>query len=74
MTLESRQNFAHLCPIGSELIPFLRFPLRILDPVGIGVGGVIAVDRGGNLAMPDNTVGMVRGVTSSELAPTVPVY
>ncbi|MGI9415649.1 MAG: isoaspartyl peptidase/L-asparaginase family protein [Hyphomicrobiales bacterium] len=37
-------------------------------------GGVIAVDRDGNIATPYNTEGMVRGVTSSDLAPKVEVY
>ena len=37
-------------------------------------GGVIAVDRDGNVAMPYNTEGMVRGTTSNDLAPVVEVY
>jgi len=37
-------------------------------------GGVVAVDRDGRVAMPYNTEGMVRGVASNELAPTVEVY
>ena len=37
-------------------------------------GGVIAVDRDGNVTMPYNTAGMVRGVTSDNLAPVVEVY
>ena len=37
-------------------------------------GGVIAVDRDGNVAMPFNTEGMVRGTTSNKLAPKVEVY
>ena len=37
-------------------------------------GGVIAVDRDGNLAMPYNTEGMVRGAASNELAPVVEVF
>ena len=37
-------------------------------------GGVIAVDRDGSIATPYNTEGMVRGLTSSDLAPKVEVY
>jgi beta-aspartyl-peptidase (threonine type) len=37
-------------------------------------GGVIAVDRDGNFAMTYNTAGMVRGVTTNTLEPTVKVY
>ena len=41
---------------------------------GGGRGGVIAVDKEGNISMPFNTVGMVRGRASDTLAPTVSVY
>ena len=37
-------------------------------------GGVIAVDRDGNFVMTYNTEGMVRGVTTNTLAPSVKVY
>ena len=37
-------------------------------------GGVVAVDRDGNVAMPYNTEGMVRGVTSDDVLPKVKVY
>jgi beta-aspartyl-peptidase (threonine type) len=37
-------------------------------------GGVIAVDRGGNVAMPYNTEGMVRGFASDVLPPEASVY
>ena len=37
-------------------------------------GGVIAVDRDGNFAMTYNTAGMVRGVTTNTLEPSVKVY
>ncbi|MDX1400751.1 MAG: isoaspartyl peptidase/L-asparaginase, partial [Kiloniellales bacterium] len=37
-------------------------------------GGVIAVDRAGNVAMPYNTEGMVRGVATEDQAPRVEVY
>jgi len=37
-------------------------------------GGVIAVDREGNLAMPYNTKGMVRGAASNDSAPVVEVF
>lgn len=37
-------------------------------------GGVIAVDRDGNVSMPFNTEGMVRGVTTNDLSPDVKVY
>jgi hypothetical protein len=37
-------------------------------------GGVIAVDRDGNFVMTYNTAGMVRGVTTNTLEPTVKVY
>ena len=37
-------------------------------------GGVIAVDRDGNFVMTYNTRGMVRGVTTNTLEPTVKVY
>ena len=37
-------------------------------------GGVIAVDREGNFAMPYNTEGMVRGAASDELASVVEVF
>ena len=37
-------------------------------------GGVIAVDRDGNIATPYNTEGMVRGITSNNLPPMVEVY
>ena len=40
---------------------------------GLG-GGVIAVDRAGNIAMPFNTEGMVRGMTTNALSPSVEVY
>ncbi len=39
-----------------------------------GRGGVIAVDKDGNIAMPFNTEGMVRGTASNDLVPTVKVY
>ena len=44
-----------------------------LPPKGLR-GGVIAVDRDGNVTMPYNTEGMVRGTTSNDLAPVVEVY
>jgi beta-aspartyl-peptidase (threonine type) len=37
-------------------------------------GGIIAVDREGNVSMPFNTDGMVRGVTTNDLSPSVSVY
>ncbi len=37
-------------------------------------GGVIEVDRDGNVSMPFNTEGMVRGVTTNDLSPNVKVY
>ena len=37
-------------------------------------GGVIAVDRDGNITMPYNTEGMVRGVASDKLPPEASVY
>jgi len=37
-------------------------------------GGVIAVDREGNVAMPYNTEGMVRGSASHRSLPSVHVY
>jgi isoaspartyl peptidase/L-asparaginase-like protein (Ntn-hydrolase superfamily) len=37
-------------------------------------GGVIAVDRNGNFVMTYNTEGMVRGVTTNTLEPSVAVY
>jgi beta-aspartyl-peptidase (threonine type) len=37
-------------------------------------GGVIAVDRDGNFVMTYNTEGMVRGVTTNILEPSVKVY
>ena len=37
-------------------------------------GGVIAVDRDGNVAMPYNTEGMVRGAASNDMAPVVEVF
>ena len=37
-------------------------------------GGVIAVDRDGNFVMTYNTEGMVRGVTTNTLEPSVKVY
>jgi len=37
-------------------------------------GGVIAVDRDGNYAMTYNTAGMVRGVATDALEPSVKVY
>lgn len=37
-------------------------------------GGVIAVDREGNFAMPFNTEGMVRGSTTNDAPPTAQVY
>lgn len=37
-------------------------------------GGVVAVDKNGNISMPFNTEGMVRGATTDVLAPTVEVY
>ena len=37
-------------------------------------GGVIAVDRDGNFVMTYNTEGMVRGVTTNTLEPSVAVY
>ncbi len=39
-----------------------------------GKGGVIAVDRDGNVAMPFNTDGMVRGVVGNDRAPEIRVY
>ena len=39
-----------------------------------GRGGVVAVDKEGNVSMPFNTEGMVRGNASNNLAPTVKVY
>ena len=37
-------------------------------------GGVIAVDQNGEISMPFNTQGMVRGTASNNLAPKVEVY
>jgi len=37
-------------------------------------GGVVAVDRDGNIAMPYNTEGMVRGAASNDMAPVVEVF
>ena len=37
-------------------------------------GGVIAVDRDGNFVMTYNTAGMVRGVTTNTIEPSVKVY
>ena len=37
-------------------------------------GGIIAVDREGNVTIPFNTEGMVRGFSSNNVAPTVKVY
>ncbi len=37
-------------------------------------GGVIAVDRDANVAMPYNTEGIVRGAASNDLAPVVEVF
>jgi beta-aspartyl-peptidase (threonine type) len=37
-------------------------------------GGVIAVDRDGNFVMTYNTEGMVRGVTTNSMEPSVKVY
>jgi beta-aspartyl-peptidase (threonine type) len=37
-------------------------------------GGVIAVDRDGDFVMTYNTEGMVRGITTSTLEPSVKVY
>jgi len=39
-----------------------------------GRGGVIAVDKDGNIAMPFNTEGMIRGFSSNSIDPTVEVY
>ena len=39
-----------------------------------GEGGVIAVDRNGNIAMPYNTDGMLRGAVSHERPPEVKIY
>jgi L-asparaginase / beta-aspartyl-peptidase len=39
-----------------------------------GLRGVIAVDRDGNVSMPFNTEGMVRGMTTNDLSPNVKVY
>ena len=39
-----------------------------------GTGGVIAIDFQGNVAMPFNTKGMVRGSVSSEQEPEVSAY
>ncbi len=37
-------------------------------------GGVIAVDKDGNIVMLFNTEGMVHGTASNDLVPTVKVY
>lgn len=37
-------------------------------------GGVVAVDRDGNVAMPFNTEGMVRGATTNDRSPSAEVY
>ena len=39
-----------------------------------GVGGVIVLDREGNLAMPFNTEGMYRGYVTSDGAIHVMIY
>ena len=44
-----------------------------LPAVGL-TGGVIAVDREGNVAMPFNTQGMVRGAVGSDRPLSVEVY
>lgn len=45
----------------------------VLRPVG-GSGGVIALDREGNLAMPFNTPGMYRGYVRADGVPHVAIY
>ena len=37
-------------------------------------GGVIAVDKDGNITMPYNTEGMVRGFITENLTPVVEIY
>ena len=45
------------------------------DLAGRGLrGGVVAVDRDGNVAMPYHATGMVRGATSNAIPPSVKVY
>ncbi len=39
-----------------------------------GTGGVIALDRNGNLAMPFNTEGMYRGYIKADGKPVVEIY
>ena len=47
--------------------------LTKIQPHG-GTGGIIALDSDGNIAMPFNTKGMMRGHVSSTSAPRVAVY
>jgi beta-aspartyl-peptidase (threonine type) len=44
-----------------------------IEPHG-GRGGIIALDSAGNIAMPFNTKGMIRGRVSSTLEPWVAIY
>ncbi len=44
-----------------------------IQPHG-GTGGIIALDSSGNIAMPFNTKGMIRGHVSSTSAPWVAIY
>ena len=39
-----------------------------------GTGGLIAVDRGGNIALPFNTAGMYRGYVAADGSSFVAIY
>lgn len=48
----------------------------VIEKVGKlgGTGGVIAIDRGGNMAMPFNTEGMYRGYVGADGKPVIKIY
>ena len=48
----------------------------VIEKVGKlgGGGGLIAIDKGGNIAMPFNTAGMYRGRIGADEQPVVEIY
>jgi isoaspartyl peptidase/L-asparaginase-like protein (Ntn-hydrolase superfamily) len=58
---------------GRDLLSACDLVLAEVATLG-GHGGCIAIDRGGRVAMPYNTVGMLRGVLHSGEAPRVCVH
>jgi len=67
--IAARMEFAHMSVEDAAR----QVVMRTLNDAG-GAGGVIALDRKGNYAMPFNTAGMYRGVIGADGVPHVWIY